>query len=150
MHGVQSLSVREVLNGYAQRGVFRSLSESETAAETRFRFRWLWNAPFELAEDKRSGSLVFKAVLPGIAAGSALEAGVKSFLADCQSPDRVEHRRIGFPVTYSRGTLRMKVAGGNAESAARQTIQLVNELFTSYLAMHHPNYLAEHYHVPED
>jgi hypothetical protein len=149
MHGVQPLTaVRAVLNSYAQRGVFRSLDEHETAAEVRFKFHWLWNAPFQLTFEKRSGSLVFKSLLPKT--DPDLEASVQSFLEECRSTERLAHRRINLPFTFRKGTLRMKVADGNYDSGTRQAIQFVNELFTSHMNLHHADYLAEHYRVPED
>lgn len=157
MHGVQPLSVRDVLATYARRGVFRSLSESASSTGVTFRFQWLWNAPFSMTMDSQSGVLVFKGVLRGVEPGSAVEQGVKGFLRDCAFGDRLEHRRLdprAVTVGYSnrRGvaTLRFRIKDGNMENGARKAVQIVNELFVSYLSTHHPSYLVEHFRVAED
>ena len=157
MHGVQSLEVegiRRALETYAKRGVFRSFSESR---EGEFRFHWLWNAPFVMTVDERSGALVFPKLLPGMQPESELESDVKRFLAACSSPERLEHRRLDprqLTVTYSnrggKGTLRFRIKTTDYETATRQAVQLVNELFVSHLSTHHPSYLVEHFRVPED
>ena len=157
MHGVQPLSVRDVLATYARRGVFRSLSETRSGTGVTFRFQWLWNAPFSLTEDAKSGALVFRGVLRGVERGGAVETGVKEFLRECASEERVEHRRLdprAVAVSYSNrggsGTLRFLVKDGDMESGARKAVQVVNEIFTSYLSAHHPAYLVEHFRVAED
>ena len=156
MHGVQPLAVRQVLETYAARGVFRSLRQSPGAAGVTFRFHWLWNAPFALTVEK-SGALVLRDVLPGIQAGSEIESGVKAFLRECSSPERVEHRRLDrlrVSVTYSnrrgRASLRFRVKDGDLGAGTRQAIQLVNEMFVGYLSARQPSYLAEYFHFTEE
>lgn len=100
---------------------------------------------------------MFSRVLPGVESGSEMESGVKAFLKECGSPERLEHRRLdsrSVAVTYSNrggnGTLRFRVKDGDFLEGTKKAIQLVNEMFVSYLSAHHPSYLAEHFHVPED
>lgn len=156
MHGVQPLELRNVLNTYARRGVFRSLSETRSSAGVTFSFQWLWNAPFTMTLEPK-GALVFKSVLRGVERGSAIENGVKQFLHDCQSEERVEHRRLdrrSVGVSYSNrgsaGTLRFRIRDGDMENGAKKAVQVVNEIFVDYLSAHYPSYLVEHFRVSED
>ncbi|MGH9661999.1 MAG: hypothetical protein ACRD96_25855, partial [Bryobacteraceae bacterium] len=66
-----------MLEAYAERGVFRSLRAATRGNKCEFRFRWLWNLPFSLTFDARLGVLAFPELLPGIRAGSDLDAGLR-------------------------------------------------------------------------
>ncbi len=156
MHGVQPLDVRNVVTGYATRGVFRSLHEEDSATAVSFQFHWLWNAPFRLVVEKKTRALVWPRLLPQVERGGELEQGVKAFLNECRSAERVEHRRLDpsrIAASYSNqakyGTLRFRIKR-DADRGVRLAIQVVNELFVSYLSSHHPQYLVEHFRVAED
>ena len=137
-------AVRGVLEGYARRGVLRSLSESDGT----FRFHWLWNAPFVLEVDGES--LVFRGLLPTV---PFLVRDVRQWLAVVSSESVAEHRRLDkrlMTATYARGTLRFRVRDGRFADAAKRAIQIVNELFVVYLSARHPEYLRKRFNVPED
>jgi hypothetical protein len=150
VHGVQPLTqIRSVFEDYARRGIFRSYSE---VASGRFRFHWLWNAPFAASFDR---ALVFEGMLPD--ADPATESTARAFLAECCAPERREHRRLDprkLRATWSkrRGglTLRVAVKDGDWDAGARRALQFVNELFTAELSLKHPEYLARVFRVPEE
>ncbi len=147
-----------MLESYAARGVFRSFSQTSGADEVlEYRFRWLWSLPFHITFDARRGLLSFKRLLPQVPAGSDIDTGLRAFLAGFQSPERSEHRRIDparVAVQYSnrRGavSLAFRVAGNHYEYGVRKAMQVVNEVFLGFLNFEHPQYLAEHFRIPED
>src|SRR5215470_1816605 len=133
--------VRSVLETYAERGVFRSFSQ---VASSEFQFHWLWNHPFRMTFDEQRASLTFSRLLPGIPAGSDIDAGLRAFVQSCQSPERPEHRRIdparvAVRYTNRRGcaSIRFRVTGGDYEYGTRKAIHLVNEMFVSFLGAGH-------------
>jgi hypothetical protein len=150
--------VRGELERYAQRGVFRSFSEtSGSKGSAEFRFNWLWNLPFRLSFDPGRRAILFKGLLPGVKAGSELDRGLKAFLAECSSADRPEHRRIDpkrVAVQYlnrrSTVSLEFVVARGQYEYGIKRAINLVNELFIGFLNLRHPEYLVVHFGLPEE
>jgi len=138
--------------------VFRSFSHVAAGdQQVEFRFRWLWNLPFACTYDARRGVLSFPNLLPHIPAGSEMDTGLKAFIRSCCSSDRPAHRRID-PAQLSvrcsnrRGTVSLaaRIAGGDHESGVRKTIQLVNEIFLGFLSTEHPQYLVEHFQIPEE
>lgn len=156
MHGVQPLDLRLVVKAYAGRGVFHSLHEEESVTTVTFRFHWLWNILFRVVLEKKSGALVWPALLPQVERGSELEQSVKSFLLGCTSTFRPEHRRLDpsfITASYSNrgksGNVRFRIKR-DPDRGVRMAIQTVNELFVSYLSSHHPQYLVEHFRVAEE
>lgn len=144
MHGVQPLeAVRSVLEGYARRGVFQSLSENAGT----FRFHWLWNASFVLDVD--GDSLVFRGLLP---TAPELAKDVRAWLVAASLETVAAHRRLDkqlLTATYARGTLRFRLRGDFTDGAKR-AVQLVNELFVVFLSERHPEFLRERFQIGED
>jgi len=153
-----AIVVRGVLQSYARRGVFRSFSEKRSRGRrVTFRFRWLWNEVFSMTLDGASGAILFEGLLPEIDAGSELETGVRAFVRECCSRERLEHRRVdprrvAVSVSHRRRrlNLRLRTRDNDFEYGARKAIHLVNEIFLSYLNVHHPGYLAAQFRLPED
>lgn len=151
-------AVREVLEGYATRGVFRSYSELPAkGAKAMFRFHWLWNAPFTLAFDTGRNAILFEKLLDSVPPGSPVDLSVRRFLAEAAAPERPEHRRadprrIGITVSNRSGalTLRFRIKDDGIQPAVRKAINLVNELLASHLSMEQPEYLAKVFRLPED
>ncbi len=150
MHGVRALA--EVLESYAARGVFRSFSQ---AGEGEYRFRWLWNLPFRVRFDGKS--LRFEKLLPRVPAASPLYRELKGFLKDCASAGRPAHRRIDprevrVRCWNRRGTVSLvfDLVGGDYAMGTRKAVQVVNEVFLSFLALDHPQYLAEEFRIGEE
>ena len=160
MHVVQSLIVvtKQVLEEYAERGVFRSFSQIASKRECdEFRFYWLFNLPFHLVHDRTRGELSFKKLLPGIAAGSPIELELRAFLDSLTAPDRVEHRRIDTSklkvrISNLRGTvtLKFKVVGGDYEYAVRKAINAVNEVFLTFLNVRFPEYMIDKFKLSDE
>jgi len=150
--------VRSALARYAERGVFGSFSEAAGAnGNAEFRFNWLWKLPFHLTFDSERGSITFKKLLPDVEPGSPLDADIKSFLKECSSDDRPEHRRLDREqvlVRYSnrRGSVSLTflITGGDYEYAIRRAINLVNELFVGFLNLRYPDYMVKAFRLPEE
>jgi len=142
--------VHDKLQNYAQRGVFGSFHQDGP----RFRFTWLWNLPFQLQFDTRRRTLTFPALFPKAA---PLETELRRFVRSCCSNERPEHRRVDpkrLKVTCVRRqgaiSLVCLVQGSDYEYGVKKTINLVSEIFLSFLNAEHPQYLVEHFQRPED
>ena len=138
-------SVANTLERYAQRGVFRSFSQ----AGAEFRFHWLWNLPFRLTLDARTGTIVFPALLSGVTRGSELELSLKDFIRESCSSLRPEHRRIDparLAIFYSNRSgfvnLKLRSRDRDYSYAATQAIRLVNEIFLEFLQIRYPEHLC--------
>ncbi len=146
------------LETYARRGVFRSFSQTRADGKRGdFRFYWLWNLPFHLSFDGKRGTLSFKNLLPGVPAGSELNAKLKAFIKDRFANDQPEHRRLDpkrVSVRYSnlRGNVSITflVAANEYEYGVRKALNLINEIFVGFLNVHFLEYTAEHFHKRED
>jgi hypothetical protein len=146
------------LNTYAERGVFRSFSR--TAFErgiAEFRFFWLLNLPFQMSFDTKRNVIIFNKILTNIEPGSALETELKAFLAECASADRPEHRRVDprlIGATYANRakavTLTLKSLDFDWEHATRKAIQLINEIFLTFLNARHPEYMIATFNLPDE
>src|SRR5262249_60396149 len=83
-------TVREILQSYADRGVFRGFSEIRYG---HFQFVWVVNHRMELSVDTAKHELRFKRLLPNVPAKSALYAELKSFIQQRHDRELPEHRR---------------------------------------------------------
>ena len=134
-------SVNGVLEGYAQRGVFRTFSRGPSRnGKTTFRMMWHRDRLFELVVDVRSGTLRFPLVLPGVQAASPMYREFKLFIQSRQSDEVPPHRRID----TRKARVRSLNRGGNVsltlttedddyEYAARKLVHLVHEIFMVFL-----------------
>ncbi|HEY7545521.1 MAG TPA: hypothetical protein VID27_11590, partial [Blastocatellia bacterium] len=88
--------VAEVLEGYAQRGVFRGFSRDPAIRDgkCRFKLQWHHDRAFELIFDARRNSLRFPLLLPNVAADSSMYHELKRFIEGRHSLEMPEHRRI--------------------------------------------------------
>ncbi|HLJ27162.1 MAG TPA: hypothetical protein VKY85_10675 [Candidatus Angelobacter sp.] len=151
-------TVSEQLEAYARRGVFRSFSRTQgDGRQAEFRFYWLWNLPFHLSFDEKRKTLSFKKLLPCIPAGSELNTKLKAFIRSRCSADQPEHRRMDpkrISIRYSnlRGNVSISflVVKDDYEYGVKRALNLVNEIFASFLNMHFPEYMAQHFRGPED
>jgi hypothetical protein len=150
--------VTQQLQTYAQRGVFRSFSQTRAhGSQAEFRFFWLWDLPFHLSFDGKRKALSFKKLLPGVLAGSELNTQLKAFIKDRCSNDQPEHRRVDprrISIRYSnlRGnvsiTFLMKESG--YEYGVKKALNLVNEIFVGFLNVHFPEYMTQYFRRPEE
>lgn len=145
--------VRESLQAYADRGVFRGFSEIKTG---RFQFVWLIRHQMELRVNTARRELTFHQLLPGVAARSALAAEVKRFVAERHDDSIPEHRRIersrADVICFARGSnlsLTLNVKDNQYAYGINKLVNLVNELFV-YLRDVHPEYLMENFDVPQE
>ena len=83
--------VREALQAYADRGIFRGFSEAKNG---RFTFVWFFHHPMELFVDTAKHELRFKQLLPGVPAKSPLYAELKGFIEQRHDRELPEHRRV--------------------------------------------------------
>jgi hypothetical protein len=150
----KSLSaVRESLQAYADRGVFRGFSEIRNG---RFQFVWVVNHRMELSVDTAKHELRFKQLLPNVPAKSPLYAELKSFIRRRHDRELPEHRRIDLKraeVSCSnRGgfiSVSLKVKNNQYAYGVNRIVNLVHELFL-HLRERRPEYLTENFDVPQE
>ena len=145
--------VREKLQEYADRGVFRGFSEVRPG---QFRFVWGIYDETELIVDTERGVLRFRRLLPNVPARSEIYRELKSFVADRHDKALPEHRRIdrkravaSCSTRQGNFSLQVEVRKREYEYAVNRIVNLVHELFV-YLKDAHPGYLAESFDVPEE
>jgi hypothetical protein len=147
------------LEDYARRGVFRSFSSQTKADGNRaeFCFYWLWNLPFHMMLDSKRKVISFNHLLPNVPAGSELNNQIRAFIRSRCSNAQPEHRRVDrnkVAVRYSN--LRGKVSitfvlvGNEYLYGIKKALNLVNEMFVSFLNVHFPEYTAQHFHKRDD
>lgn len=145
--------VRESLQAYADRGVFRGFSETSSG---RFSFVWLIRHQMELQVDTAKQELRFRQLLPGVPARSTLYADLKDFIQSRHDSDLPEHRRIdrrrAEVSCFSRGgflSVSLRVRNNQYAYGVNRIVNLVHELFL-HLREAHPEYLMENFDVPQE
>ena len=145
--------VRENLQAYADRGVFRGFSEIKNG---HFSFVWLIRHQMELRVDTTKHVLRFKQLLPGVPADSTMYAELKSFIRqrhDRELPDhrRVDRRRAEASCSNRGGvvSISLKVKNNQYAYGVNKIVNLVHELFL-HLRDAHPEYLMENFDVPQE
>jgi len=153
MSGKSLNIVREALQAYADRGVFRGFSETKSG---NFKFVWLLHRQMELTVDTTKHALRFKGLLPSVPARSPLYADLKSFIEQRHAPTLPDHRRVDrkrAEVTCSNraGVVSITLTVKNDQYAygVNKIVNLVHELFV-YLREGHPDYLVENFDVPQE
>jgi hypothetical protein len=146
-------TVRDALQTYADRGVFRGFSEVKTG---HFTFVWLLHHPMELIVDTAKGALRFKQLLPNVPANSALYAELKSFIRGRHDRELPEHRRIdrkrAEASCANRGgfvSVSLKVKNNQYAYGVNRIVNLAHELFL-HLRERRPDYLVENFDVPQE
>lgn len=145
--------VRESLQAYADRGVFRGFSEIKNG---RFQFVWAINHRMELSVDTEKHELRFKRLLPNVPAKSALYAELKSFIERRHDKELPEHRRIDRKraevSSSNRGgfvSVSLKVKNNQYAYGVKRIVNLAHELFL-HLLERRPEYLMENFDVPQE
>jgi hypothetical protein len=145
--------VRESLQTYAERGVFRGFSEGKPG---QFTFVWFYQHPMELVVDTTKHSLRFKQLLPGVPVRSPLAKELKLFIAERHNEALPDHRRIDrkrAEVTLTnRGgvvSLALNVKRNDYAYGVNRLVNLVHELFV-HLRAEYPEYLVENFDVPQE
>lgn len=145
--------VRQGLQAYADRGVFRGFSELKPG---RFQFVWMIRHQMELVVDTAKHELRFKQLLPGVPAKSELYADLKCFVAERHDPKLPEHRRVDRRRAEvgcsNRGgvvSISLKVKNNQYAYGVNRIVNLVHELFV-HLRDAYPEYLVENFDVPQE
>jgi hypothetical protein len=151
--------VADVLEGYAQRGVFRGFSRDPAIRDGKCIFKLVWhhNRAFELVFDARRNTIRFPLLLPSVAADSSMYSELKRFIEERHSIEMPEHRRIdrrkaAASPSNQRGsislTMRLK---GDDEYGARKLIHLVHEIFLVFLQDgRYYEYMVENFDLDPD
>jgi len=133
--------ISDLLIGYAEHGVFRSLSHGERSGnKTTFKMIWHHGRSFRLVVDPATDVVSFPALLPGVPARSAMLKELRAFLRQFESTDVPEHRRID----PAKGRLRIAVRAGEVslamavrkdewEYCTRKLVHLAQEVFMIFL-----------------
>jgi hypothetical protein len=145
------------LQAYADRGVFRGLSEgSARRGKQVFTFTWLLDRPMNLVVDERRQSLEFKDILPGVAARSREYVQLRRFLRSRHSPDLPEHRRVDPSkakiACSGRGgamSIMLELESNEQAYGVNRIVNLAHELFV-HLRDSWPEYLMENFDVSQD
>ena len=145
--------VRENLQGYADRGIFRGFSEVRNG---HFSFVWLIRHQMELSVDTTKNVIRFKQLLPEIPANSMMYAELKRFIQQLHENNlpahrRVDRRRAEVSCSNRRGfvSISLKVKNNQYAYGVNRIVNLVHELFLHLRDMH-PDYLAENFDVPQE
>jgi len=149
--------VRENLNDYADRGVFRGFCE-EQAGETKVSFSFLWLTPrrMQLIVDTGKRSITFKDLLPNVPSQSIIQKDIKRFLQARYDQDLPEHRRVDskrgeIACTNRRGalSLSLKVKGGQYRYCLAKIVNLTHELFV-HLGDYHDDYMCQTFEARQE
>lgn len=150
--------VGDVLEDYAQRGVFRSFARGPVnKGVATYRMLWHHNRVYELTFDPAKNVLRFTGLLPDVPPDAPMYKALRAFIRKRQSHKLPEHRRID-PVkvqvrTYNRSgsvTLTIQAKDGDVGYAARKLIHLVHEIFLDFLHTGHYEYLVQSFGLNED
>ncbi len=153
--------IRKVLQGYADRGVFRAFTEVPSRnGKAEFKFLWfpITKEPLTLIYTNRTRALIFKRLLRGMPAKSEMYSELKSFIKERSSADLPEHRRIDPERADVRCSNRLGsvsvtvvIKENEYEYGVRKAVNLVSDLFMDLLPEStYYEYMAENFDVPED
>lgn len=151
--------VSGILEQYAARGLFRGFSRGPVQGG-RASFKMLWHRDrfFELVLDARKSTLSFRAVLPRVPAQSEMYRELQAFVAERQSEDVAEHRRID----PAKAAVRMGNRAGDVsvtllpqdgdwDYVTRKLVNLVHEIYLVFLFDgRYYDYLVETFELDPD
>ena len=153
--------VREVLQDYADRGVFRGFREAACRKDSTV-FEILcfpfMQQPFQLVYTDNPASLVFKRLLQGMPARSDMYRHFKSYMKVRSSDELPDHRRIDPERVQLKWSNRLgdvnvtlNINGSNHEYAVRRAINLLTDLFFDLLTESpYYEFMNEHFDMPQD
>jgi hypothetical protein len=150
--------VTAVLEGYAEKALFRGFSAHPGRGKATYRMVWHYDRPFELLLDVPKKTLRFPALLPGVPVRSTMYAALQAFVKERQSPELPDHRRIDsaaarLALANQKGSVSLVLTVKNAdfEYAARKIIQVVHEIFLIFLVDGpYYDYMVEHLGLDPD
>lgn len=140
MNSVQQ--VGEVLESYAQRGMFRAFSrQHEGRSRGAYRLLWHRQQVFDWQWQGRERRLRVHAVLPNVPARSPMDKAFRQWLALRADPALPAHRRCDPDKmtikAYNRDanlSLSIAVLDDDIDYAVRRSVALVNEIYLDFLA----------------
>ena len=149
-------AVRERLQGYADRGVFRGFSEEPTrGGRHRFKFLWL-NTTFVLSYVPVTGALFFRELLPNVSARSSVGIALRSFVKSRAGLNVPDHRRIDPRRAAVQGYVRsgafsvVITAKKNYHGyGVHRAVNLIQEIFVQ-LHTYFPEYMVENFDAPQE
>lgn len=149
--------VRNALQVYTDRGVFRGLDELTTRnGKHAFRFAWLGARPVEFGIDTQTALLTFNKLLPNVPLTSPLYSDLKRFIKSRYDRDLPKHRRIDANraevVCFNRRgsvSIALKVKNNQYAYGVNRLVNLVHEVFVQ-LKDTHPDYMCENFDVPQE
>lgn len=144
--------VTEVLQKYADRGVFRGFRATPLArGRVEYRFLWLTKKPVTAVFDPLRRRLTFPLALPQI--DRDIAAGMKAIVDGRSSRSQPDHKRIDarkcrIAAALRKGDLSLTVdiRGANHDYAVSRALNVINEMFVA-LHQHHPGYLIERFGI---
>ena len=130
-----------ILEGYANRGVFRGFSRGPVrAGKASFKMLWHRDRFFDLILDPSRKTLRFPIVLPDVPSKSSMNREYKEFVRSRSEASLPAHRRIDptkaiVQLSNRAGNigLTVTVKGADYEYATRKLIHLVHETFMVFL-----------------
>jgi hypothetical protein len=133
--------IREVLQDYARRGVFRGFSADSAGADPgKFRLVWHGGRAYEVLFDPRRKTLTMPAVLTAVPSRSVMDRRYRQFVAGLSSQERPEHRRIddskaNVRISNRKGavTLTLTIKDDHYAYGVRKLINLANETIMVFL-----------------
>ena len=161
MSSDQTVIVRDVLQDYADRGVFRGFREVVGRKQS-IVFEILCfpftQRPFQLVYSENPASLIFKPLLQGMPARSDMYRQFKSYMNERTSTELPEHRRIDPDRVELKWSNRqgdvnvaLNINGQNHEYATRRAINLLTDVFLDLLTESpYYEFMEENFDMPED
>jgi hypothetical protein len=149
--------VREGLQGYADRGVFRGFSEVKAAGVPHaFRFEWLTKKPLLFCVDTEKGVLKFKNILPNLPRGSPMYVELRRFLSERSTSDVPTHRRIDpkraeLTCVNRNGNVSISIQVKRNQFAygVNRIVNVVHEIFV-HLNDSYADYMWENFDLPQE
>ena len=135
------MAIADLLRGYLDRGVFRSLGAPEPRGDrVAFTIVWHHGRTFRLVLRTRQRLVAFPELLPRVPARSPMMKELRIFLRQFESPEMPPHRRID----PAKGQLRVEtnpkgasigvaVRAGEWEYCTRKLIHLAQEIYLVFL-----------------
>lgn len=147
--------VTEVLQEYADRGVFRGFRATPLArGRVEYQFLWLTKKPMTAVFDPHRRRLTFPSALPHVDRGIA--AGMKAIVdarssRSVPSHKRIDARKCRIAAAVRKGDLSLtaEIRGDNHDYAVSRSLNVINEMFVA-LHEHHPGYLIERFGISSE
>ena len=149
--------MRASLRAYADRGVFRGLSEEKGGTgKYDFTFVWLTERPLDFRFDSARGVMHFRNLLPNVGSRSPVYASLKSLVRERQDGDLPAHKlidrdRAEIACTRREGnvSIALKIKNNEYDYGVNRIVNLVHELFV-HLQESHFEYLAANFNISEE